>query len=168
MKMAVCDHCRAHGLPCDTQGVCEQCKLYKAACIRHWCKLSRKSEALCSRRNCRCVHDDAIPDHSLVLPGKISEYASRGYVPMEKASRVGKTYGKNELTKRLGGFRDIQLETQDAMTEMVRNGEATWETVAGKVGCSCAAIQEWEKEEQQQERLRRGKMLVAPKLWMSD
>ncbi|KAK6398156.1 hypothetical protein LTR65_003236 [Meristemomyces frigidus] len=105
VKLAVCDHCRAHGLPCDESGVCEQCILHEVACIHHWCKLSRESESDCPRRSSRYVHEDAMSDlrgEWLVLPGKVSEYRSKQSLSMKKGWAITRTHGREELDRRYG------------------------------------------------------------------
>ncbi|KXT05021.1 hypothetical protein AC578_10321 [Pseudocercospora eumusae] len=59
-KFMVCDHCIAHGLPCNEAAVCDQCQLFEQPCIHRWCPNSRDSKADCSNNACRYTHRDSI------------------------------------------------------------------------------------------------------------
>ncbi|KAK5124193.1 hypothetical protein LTR85_001896 [Meristemomyces frigidus] len=144
-KLAVCDHCRAHALPCNEGPVCEQCILHKVACIHHTCTLSPKSDADCPRKDCRYVHEDRKPDDVrsgealwVVLPGRVSEYLSRGRVYRMRWSDLS----EEEIDERLERYVERQQEALDTMSELVRLGEENWKTVADRSVCRCAVVHE--------------------------
>ncbi|EME79108.1 uncharacterized protein MYCFIDRAFT_79768 [Pseudocercospora fijiensis CIRAD86] len=85
-KFMVCDHCMAHGLPCNEASVCHQCQHYNQPCVHRWCHLSQSSKAACERYSCRYVHEDNMNTRAgdpswVVLPGKLPKYLGWGRMP---------------------------------------------------------------------------------------
>ncbi|GIZ43033.1 hypothetical protein CKM354_000627700 [Cercospora kikuchii] len=137
-KFIVCDHCMAHGLPCNEASVCDQCHLFGQACVHRWCRDSPASKLQCQNNNCRYTHRDSIAAQQdgprwIILPGKLPRYWS-------KARIASKTFqcdsGEDGLIKETSFALDQRQE--NAINELrasIATGAKTLLTM--RFSCSC-------------------------------
>lgn len=82
----VCDHCHAHGLTCNEDAVCDNCRLYEVPCVHRRCRLSPDRKADCQDNDCRYVHRDSADAiisalKGIIVSGKLQKYLSKGQMP---------------------------------------------------------------------------------------
>ncbi|KAK4499027.1 hypothetical protein PRZ48_009539 [Zasmidium cellare] len=147
-RFIVCDHCRAHGLPCNEASVCKECILRLVPCTHRKCDLSPYGKDACPRKVCFYVHADHMPDiygqHNpndpnwIVLPGKLRDHLSGGAL-----SRLPHMDQK-EILRCYENFEKRQVDAFKGMESLVTKGLATWDTVV--LACPCREI-EWELQQ---------------------
>lgn len=91
----VCDHCRAHALPCDEAPICHQCQMSKTPCVHRICRVSPDLITDCPNPKCRYAHLDYLPtfenfteDDYIILPGTLKGYLEAGRIPWMTWERV--------------------------------------------------------------------------------
>ncbi|KXT14062.1 hypothetical protein AC579_10550 [Pseudocercospora musae] len=126
-KFMVCDHCRAHGLPCNEAAVCDQCQLFEQPCIHKWCPNSRDSKADCSNNACRYTHRDSITTTEgeptwIVVYGNLSGHWSHGRV-------AARSFDDEETSPGFQGLNTRQFAAVTYLNTQVQQGLGTLETL---------------------------------------
>lgn len=130
-----CDHCYAHGLPCDGAQACDQCRLFDQPCIYRWCPNGLRDKANCDRLYCRSVHKDNFQDDT-GLPRRI---ILCGDLPPPLCSRLidPRTFDDIDFSIDWTAW-NSQIDARH--TDIIENGRG-WDDTRGRnateYSCSC-------------------------------
>ncbi|KAF7185842.1 hypothetical protein HII31_12715, partial [Pseudocercospora fuligena] len=130
-----CDHCYAHGLPCNGNQACDQCRLFDQPCIYRWCPNGLRDKAECDRRYCRSAHKDSFQSDT-GLPRRI---ILSGDLPPPLCSRLiePRTFDDVDFSIDWTAW-NSQIDARH--TDIIENGRG-WDGTRGRkateYSCSC-------------------------------